>query len=300
MAFLPIIPYMFLFSRQSAKNVSKLRSQKYCLFYFRILVPPQTHFGAPPPDAFWCTLKCCNWDASSSAPPRDGIDKRSLNSKGYRRISQQITHIFLKQRGGIALLWCNIAFICALLLHCLTTCKRQRYLKTVNLAKSPQCMHANGRKQALCKVNICNDLTSPTTWPECTLLNGKVTQMPYSLSTPGQFQLKSSRSVLLAVVCWLFDRSSSCKQLDGMYNTSLRWVWKRACRQGRTEVSWLSGQEISLTSQCSSLRSFRSKFTVLKKVLVTLLGLFDAFPVIRRPGHLPPRYAPACKIYAII
>ena len=152
-------------------------------------------------------------------------------------------------------------------------------------------MHAKGRKQALCKVNICNDLTSPTTWPECTLLNGKVTQMPYSLSTPGQFQLKSSRSVLLAVVCWLFDRSSSCKQLDGMYNTSLRWVWKRACRQGRTEVSWLSGQEISLTSQCSSLRSFRSKFTVLKKVLVTLLGLFDAFPVIRRPGHLPPRYA---------
>jgi len=52
------------------------------------------------------------------------------------------------------------------------------------------------------------------------------------------------------------------------------------------------------------LEVFLSKCTVLKKVVVTLLGVFDTTAVIRRhysdsaPGELyppgPPRYAPVC------
>ena len=43
---------------------------------------------------------------------------------------------------------------------------------------------------------------------------------------------------------------------------------------GRNEVRRRLGQEASLASPCSKLSSFGSKFTVLKKVLVTLLGFF--------------------------
>jgi len=46
--------------------------------------------------------------------------------------------------------------------------------------------------------------------------------------------------------------------------------------QGRNEVRWRPGQEASLAPPCSNLRSFGSKCTMLKKVLVTLLGLFGA------------------------
>jgi len=62
----------------------------------------------------------------------------------------------------------------------------------------------------------------------------------------------------------------------------------------------------SLAHPCSNLRSFGSKCTEVKKVLVILLGLFAAqrshstpSAVIRRPhsdsatGELRPRYAPA-------
>ena len=45
--------------------------------------------------------------------------------------------------------------------------------------------------------------------------------------------------------------------------------------QARNDVRWRLGQETSLASPCSNLRSFRSKCTVLKKVLMTLLWLFD-------------------------
>jgi len=64
--------------------------------------------------------------------------------------------------------------------------------------------------------------------------------------------------------------------------------------QGRNEVKWRRGQEASLASPCSNLRSFGSKFTVLKKVLVTLLGLFGYYWFSdSTPGGLcPPRYAP--------
>ena len=54
---------------------------------------------------------------------------------------------------------------------------------------------------------------------------------------------------------------------------------------------------------CSNLRSFGSKCTVLKNVLVTLLRLSGAPIVIRRPGmwplfvaSLPPCYAPGLYI----
>jgi len=53
--------------------------------------------------------------------------------------------------------------------------------------------------------------------------------------------------------------------------------------QGRNEIRWRPGQEASLAPPCSNLRSFGSTFTVLKKVLVTLLGLFGVPAFIRRP-----------------
>jgi len=71
--------------------------------------------------------------------------------------------------------------------------------------------------------------------------------------------------------------------------------------QGCNEIRWRPGQEASLVPPCSNLRSFGSKCTAMKKVLMTLLGLFDDPAVNRRthsdlaPGHLcppcPPRYA---------
>jgi len=58
--------------------------------------------------------------------------------------------------------------------------------------------------------------------------------------------------------------------------------------QGRKEVGWRPGQEASLAPRCSNLSSVGSKFSVLKKVLVTLLGLFGALIVIRRPRNCEP------------
>jgi len=70
------------------------------------------------------------------------------------------------------------------------------------------------------------------------------------------------------------------------------------CPQGRNEIRWRPGQEARLAPPCSNLSSFESKCTVLKKILVTLLGLFGAPIVIRRPGNCAPlaplRYAPVC------
>jgi len=45
------------------------------------------------------------------------------------------------------------------------------------------------------------------------------------------------------------------------------------CR-GRNKVRWRLGKETSLAPPCSNLRSFGSKCTVLKKVLMTILWLF--------------------------
>jgi len=46
--------------------------------------------------------------------------------------------------------------------------------------------------------------------------------------------------------------------------------------QGRNEVRWRPGQEASSAPPFSNLRSLGSKCTVLKKALVTLLGIFGA------------------------
>jgi len=66
-------------------------------------------------------------------------------------------------------------------------------------------------------------------------------------------------------------------------------------QHGCNEIRWRPEQETSLAPLCSSLRFFGSKCTVLKTVLVTLLGLFGALAVIRRPGNCallaPRRYA---------
>jgi len=61
------------------------------------------------------------------------------------------------------------------------------------------------------------------------------------------------------------------------------------------------GQEASLVPPLSSLRSFGNKSTVLKQVLVTLLGLLEPLAVIQRPHSAPgelclpcrPRFTPA-------
>ena len=75
--------------------------------------------------------------------------------------------------------------------------------------------------------------------------------------------------------------------------------------QGRNKVRWRPGQEASLPPPCSKLRSFGSKYSVLKKVPVTLLELFGdsaairhppqwfgAPIVIRRPGNCAPLVTP--------
>ena len=46
--------------------------------------------------------------------------------------------------------------------------------------------------------------------------------------------------------------------------------------QGRNEIRWRPGQEARFAPPCSNLRSFRSKCTVLKKVLGAFLGFFGA------------------------
>jgi len=62
--------------------------------------------------------------------------------------------------------------------------------------------------------------------------------------------------------------------------------------QERNKVRWRPGQEASLAPPYWNLRSFGSKCTVLKKVLVTLLGLFGPPIVIRRPEKYAPRSTP--------
>ena len=59
--------------------------------------------------------------------------------------------------------------------------------------------------------------------------------------------------------------------------------------QRRNEVRRRPGQEASLAPRCSNLRSFGSKCTVLKEVLVTLLGLLYA----PRSYSTPPAVIPS-------
>jgi len=71
--------------------------------------------------------------------------------------------------------------------------------------------------------------------------------------------------------------------------------------QGCKEVRWRPGQEVSLAPPCSNLRSYGTNCTVVKKVLATLLRLFGALTVIRRPhsdsapGELCPSWPPSLR-----
>jgi len=53
----------------------------------------------------------------------------------------------------------------------------------------------------------------------------------------------------------------------------------------RNEVRWRPGQKASMAPPCSNLRFYGSKYTELKKVLVTLLRLFGAPTLIWCPGN---------------
>jgi len=69
------------------------------------------------------------------------------------------------------------------------------------------------------------------------------------------------------------------------------------CDTGAYEVRWRPRQEASLAPPCSNLRYFGSKCTVLKKVVVALLGLFGILRSDSAPGELCPlRYATAVTL----
>ena len=58
--------------------------------------------------------------------------------------------------------------------------------------------------------------------------------------------------------------------------------------RGVMRIDGARGNKQVLAPPCSNLRSFGSKCTVLKKVLVTFLGLLAHPAVIRRPRNVPP------------
>jgi len=70
-------------------------------------------------------------------------------------------------------------------------------------------------------------------------------------------------------------------------------------RTGRTEVRQRPGQETRLAPIRSNLSFFWSKCTVLKKVLVTLLGHVGA-PVLRRPGYCAPLAPLVTSLYSSV
>ena len=84
-------------------------------------------------------------------------------------------------------------------------------------------------------------------------------------------------------IMWLFQiwdmlhSSFSWKKFYYWQNVFAGQIWPAGCsfKQGRNEVRWRPGQEASLAAPCSNLRLFGNKFTILKIVLVTLLGLFS-------------------------
>ena len=63
-------------------------------------------------------------------------------------------------------------------------------------------------------------------------------------------------------------------------------------RQGRNEVRWRPGQEARSATPCLNLRSFGSNCTVLKKLLLILLGLFGALHSDSALGELCPPCSP--------
>jgi len=72
-----------------------------------------------------------------------------------------------------------------------------------------------------------------------------------------------------------------CKQISPF------WLDNRNV-QGRNEVGWRLRKETSLAPLCSNLRSFGSKCTVLKKVLMIFLWLFGTPQWFRAQGIVSP------------
>ena len=101
--------------------------------------------------------------------------------------------------------------------------------------------------------------------------------------------------------CWFYRPWIVQNRLQTFFDLGRSSVFRRVgnavfvvtgiCTQGRNEVRWQPGQESSLAPPCSNLRSFGSKFAVLKKVIATLLGLFGApcsqseLPAVTRRPH---------------
>ena len=75
--------------------------------------------------------------------------------------------------------------------------------------------------------------------------------------------------------------------------------------KGRNEVRWRPGQEATLAPPYLNLKSYGSKLTVLKEVFVTLLDIFGAPAVIRRPhgdsapGELLPLHPLVTTLHGI-
>jgi len=93
--------------------------------------------------------------------------------------------------------------------------------------------------------------------------------------------IKSSYTLGLLLDFVFIATRAACPPQNAFSN----WI---LCTQERSEVRWRPGQEASLAPPCSNLRSFGSKCTILKKVLVALLGLFGAPIVTRRQGNYAP------------
>jgi len=116
--------------------------------------------------------------------------------------------------------------------------------------------------------------------------------------------IRNFREIKRAFDSWtsslLHLRSNPCSDFTDVTKCgNLGSKWPRnplyLSHQGRTEVRWRPGQEAGLTPTCSNLRSFGSKCTVLKKVLVTLLGLFRALRSHSAANELFPLCPPSLR-----
>ena len=102
---------------------------------------------------------------------------------------------------------------------------------------------------------------------------------------------------------WSSQKWYTCRLgCDCLSNLFRLWWGVVTSHQVRNKIRWRPWQITDLAPPCSNLRSFGSKSTVLKNVLVTLLGLFGSPRSDSALGELcapcPPRYAPA--LHALI
>ena len=151
-----------------------------------------------------------------------------------------------------------------------------------------QCVFAARLHQELSSASPCRTITpfyTPASFPTCALKSAKI---------------------ILDLLSFTLRRVSLISSTYSDYSAFEFEPYTQGCDEDRQRL----GQEASLAPPCSNLRSFGKKFTVLKKVLMKLLGLFVApsrhlaSPAVIRcphnhpgPGELSPlaprRYAPA-------